>query len=98
MATTAPRTTMFVADDGSVPGQTVTAYDGQGRATDSQFYSLGNQQWQTATSYPGLDETDVTPPTGGTATSMFTNALGQTTATWAYTTATTDRKARPTPT
>jgi RHS repeat-associated protein len=40
--------------------------------------------------YPGADRTDVTPPSGGTATSRFTNALGQTTALWSYTTPTPD--------
>jgi RHS repeat-associated protein len=83
-----PTNAMFIADDGSVPGQTVTVYDGEGRPTDSQFYSLGTEQWHTATSYPGLDETDTTPPTGATRTSVFTNALGQTTASWDYTTPT----------
>jgi RHS repeat-associated protein len=68
----------------TLPAQTVTQYDGQGRAIASQFLSEGNLQWQTTTAYPGADETDVTPPTGGTATSTFTNALGQTTATWEY--------------
>ena len=62
------------------------SYDGQGRAVASQFWSLGQHQWQTTTAYPGTDETDVTPPSGGTATSTITNALGETTATWAYTT------------
>ena len=83
-----PSPSMFIADDGSVPNQTVTVYDGEGLLIDSQFYSLGNEQWHTATSYPGLDETDTTPPTGATRTSVFTNALGQTTASWDYTTAT----------
>ena len=67
-----------------MPSQTVTHYDGQGRVVSSQFYSLGQYQWQTTTSYPGRDETDVTPPSGATATSTFTNALGKTTATWSY--------------
>jgi RHS repeat-associated protein len=83
-----PTTDFFLADDGSVPNQTVTVYDGEGRPTDSQFYSAGNEQWHTATSYPGLDETDTTPPTGATRTSVFTDALGQTTASWDYTTST----------
>ena len=39
---------------------------------------------------PGLNETDVTPPVGGTATSAFTNMLGQVTASWQYTTAAPD--------
>ena len=92
--TSAPSTTMYIAQAGQVPSQTETQYDGQGRATASQFYAQGTRQWQTATAYPGADETDVTPPAGGTATSTFTNALGQTTATWAYnSSATPDGKA-----
>ena len=62
----------------------MTDYDGQGRPVGSKFYSLGQYQWETTTAYPGADETDVTPPPGGTATSAFTDALGQTTASWAY--------------
>ena len=92
-STTAPGSTLFVAEDGEVPAQTVTVYDGMGRPTASKFYSLGQFQWQTATAYPGAGETDVTPPAGGTATSTFTNALGQTTATWDYTTAAPDGNA-----
>jgi RHS repeat-associated protein len=91
--TTPPDTTVFVADDSQVPSQTVTQYDGQGRVTASQFYSLATLQWQTTTAYPGVDETDVTPPAGGTATTTFTNGRGEKTATWAYTTATPTRKA-----
>jgi RHS repeat-associated protein len=79
-----PGPIMFIADDSSVPSQTVTQYDGQGRATASQFYSMGTMQWQTTAAYPGADETDVTPPKGGTASSTFTDALGQTVATWSY--------------
>ena len=90
---TSPDTTVFVADDSQVPSQTVTSYDGQGRVTASQFYSLATLQWQTTTGYPGVDETDVTPPAGGTATSTFTNGRGEKTATWAYTRATPTRKA-----
>lgn len=82
--TTSPDGTLSPADDNSVPSQTVTGYDGQGRVTASKFYSLGTFQWQTTTSYPGADETSVTPPAGGTATTSFTNALGETTAEWSY--------------
>ena len=87
-STTSPDTTVFVADDDQLPSQTVTQHDGQGRVTASQFYSFAVLQWQTATAYPGMDETDVTPPSGSTATSTFTNGLGETTATWSYLTAT----------
>jgi RHS repeat-associated protein len=90
-SSTSPDTTVLVTPDDQVPSQTVTQYDGQGRVIASQFYSLGELQWQTTTAYPGADETDVTPPAGGTATSTFTNGLGETTASWSY-----DNSATPT--
>ncbi|MER6121787.1 ricin-type beta-trefoil lectin domain protein [Streptomyces sp. NPDC001795] len=83
-SSTSPSTTLWVADDTQVPSQQVTVYDGQGRATATQLWSMGAQQWQSTTAYPGVDRTDTTPASGGTATSGFTNALGQTTATWTY--------------
>jgi RHS repeat-associated protein len=91
-SSTAPDGTLFQATDAQVPSQTVTTYDGQGRVTQSAFWSLGHKQWATVTAYPGMDETDVTPPAGGTATSSFTNALSQQTASWRYTTAAPDGK------
>jgi RHS repeat-associated protein len=83
--TSAPSTTLFTPESpDSVPAINVTQYDGQGRPVAAQFYSEGQQEWQSTTSYPGMNQTDVTPAPGGTATSTFTNALGQTTATWSY--------------
>ncbi|WP_143070926.1 ricin-type beta-trefoil lectin domain protein [Streptomyces malaysiense] len=83
-SSTAPTTTMWVANDNQVPSQQVTVRDGQGRPIATQLWSQGTQQWQSTTAYPGIDRTDITPAPGGTATSAFTNALGQTTATWTY--------------
>jgi RHS repeat-associated protein len=83
-----PSTTLFVADPSKVPATTETTFDGEGRSIASAFYSDAIKQWQTTTSHPGADETDVTPPAGGTATSLFTNALGQKTASYSYTDAT----------
>ncbi|UXY22965.1 ricin-type beta-trefoil lectin domain protein [Streptomyces cynarae] len=83
-STTSPTTTMWVANDTQVPSQQVTVHDGQGRTTATQLWSKGTQQWQSTIAYPGVDRTDTTPAQGGTATSAFTNALGQTTATWKY--------------
>jgi RHS repeat-associated protein len=80
-----PSTTLFVADANKVPGTTVTTFDGQDRPVAAIFYSNAIKQWQTSTAYPGMDETDVTPPPGGTATSTFTDALGRNTATYDYT-------------
>ncbi|WP_435132261.1 RHS repeat-associated core domain-containing protein [Actinacidiphila sp. bgisy144] len=62
-----------------VPSSTRTTFDGQGRPIASYLYSLGTQQWSTTTSYPGADETDITPPTGGTPTASLTDVRGQTT-------------------
>ena len=70
-----PGTGLFTPNAGQIPGQTVTSYDGQGRVTASAFYSLGVAQWQTTTSYPGMDQTDTTPPSGGVATEVVTNSL-----------------------
>ncbi|WP_177239934.1 ricin-type beta-trefoil lectin domain protein [Streptomyces monashensis] len=83
-SSTSPTTTLWVADDNQVPSQQVTVHDGQGRTTATQLWSMGAQQWQSTIAYPGVDRTDTTPAAGGTATSAFTNGIGQTTATWAY--------------
>ncbi|MGH3158134.1 MAG: RHS repeat-associated core domain-containing protein [Streptosporangiaceae bacterium] len=83
--TSAPSTSLFTPKSpDSVPALNVTQYDGQGRSVAAQFYSEGQQEWQSTTSYPGMNQTDTTPASGGTATSTFTNAIGQTTATWSY--------------
>jgi len=84
-----PSTTLFVANETTVPAETSTVYDGQGRPVTSILWHGGVEQWQTSTSYPGADETDtsqiqnaagqVIPNGGGTATATLTNALGQTT-------------------
>ncbi|MFJ9362162.1 ricin-type beta-trefoil lectin domain protein [Streptomyces mirabilis] len=87
----APSTTIYAADETTVPSETATVYDGTGRAITQVLYHQGVEQWQHATSYPGADETDtsqiedatgnVIPNSGGTSTKTFTNALGQTTST-----------------
>ena len=50
-----PSATLYGAADANVPGQTVTTYDGRGRAIATTFYSYGNKQWQSTTAYPGGD-------------------------------------------
>lgn len=85
---TTPSSAIVDVADNQVPGQTVTAYDGQGRPASTTFYSLAYAQWTATTAHPGVDETDTTPPPGGTATSTFTDARGHTTAKWTYHTAT----------
>ncbi|HUN36793.1 MAG TPA: RHS repeat-associated core domain-containing protein [Trebonia sp.] len=92
--TTSPDATVFIpADSSDVPAETDTRYDGMGRTTQTLLVAYGVNQYSATTSYPGLDQTDVTPPAGGTATSTFTDALGRTSATWDYTSATPTDKA-----
>ena len=50
-----PSSTLLTVADNQIPNETVTTYDGQGRATVSQFVSYGVNQWATATAYPGAD-------------------------------------------
>ncbi|MFF2658838.1 restriction endonuclease fold toxin [Kitasatospora sp. NPDC058032] len=76
------------AADGQVPGQTWKTYDGGGHVVRSEFRSYGNLQWASRAAYPGADRTDVTPPEGGTPSSVVTDARGRTTAAWQYRTAT----------
>ncbi len=71
-------TALSLVDDNQVPTQTLTQYDGAGRPTASIFQSLGVEQWRSSTAYGG-DHVDVTPPTGGTAKSTYTDVRGRTT-------------------
>ena len=80
--TTSPSTTLAVPDaENQIPSESVTQYDGQGRAVKDQLYTMGAYQWQSTASYPGADETDSTDPAGGATTATFSDALGQTTST-----------------
>ncbi|MGW2239474.1 RHS repeat-associated core domain-containing protein [Streptomyces sp. NPDC001759] len=67
----------------AVPSQTLTTFDGAGRATAADFYALGTKRWTTSTAYGG-DRTTVTPPKGGIATTTLTDTLGRTTETRQY--------------
>src|SRR5262249_26749428 len=89
----APSTTLFAADDNTVPAQSVTDYDGQGRVTGTAFNSDAVTQWTTSTAYPAVDEKDTTPAAGGTPTTTFADAQGRLSASYAYTTATPTRNA-----
>jgi RHS repeat-associated protein len=92
--TTAPTSTVFVpANDSVVPEETETQYDGMGRPAQTLTVAFGVNQDSAWTAYPGSDETDTTPPAGGTATSGFTDGAGNTVATWSYHTATPTGKA-----
>jgi len=75
-------------NDSAIPEETETFYDGLGRTVQALTVAQGINQWSTTTAYKGVDEIDVTPPSGGTATSAFTDALGRTVQSWTYTTAT----------
>jgi RHS repeat-associated protein len=80
----APAGTLFLpTGDVAVPEQTVTTYDGAERATVAATQVNAVEQWRTSTGYGG-DHTDVSVPAGGTATSTWTDARGQTTAEWQY--------------
>ncbi|WP_370112284.1 ricin-type beta-trefoil lectin domain protein [Streptacidiphilus sp. MAP12-33] len=73
-----PSSTLYTMAEASVPSETSTYYDGEGRPTTQTLWHDAQQQWQSSTSYPGVDETTQTPPAGGATTQSFTNALGQT--------------------
>ncbi|MFE0464911.1 polymorphic toxin-type HINT domain-containing protein, partial [Kitasatospora sp. NPDC058965] len=77
--TTAPGSTLFVETENTLPSETVSTYDGSGRGTGQTLYAKAAPLWTSTVSYPGADETDSTPPQGGTPTSVFTDALGRTT-------------------
>jgi RHS repeat-associated protein len=86
----APTTSLVQAADDEVPDQTADVYDGDGRVTAVQSYSLGNETWETDTAYGG-DYTTTTyqnlvsgEPDGGTPETVFTNGDGQTSAVYQY--------------
>jgi RHS repeat-associated protein len=92
--TAAPSTTTFIAaNDSVIPSEGETFYDGLGRTVQELSVAKGVNQWSTFTAYHGVDETDTTPPAGGTATSEFTDAIGRKSASWKYNTATPTRAA-----
>ncbi|MEU9000829.1 polymorphic toxin-type HINT domain-containing protein [Streptomyces sp. NPDC048551] len=59
--------------DSKIPAQTVSVFDGLGRATASVFQSFGVEQWRSKTEFPGADEVRSIPPNGGYATATITN-------------------------
>ncbi|MCP2166451.1 RHS repeat-associated core domain-containing protein [Goodfellowiella coeruleoviolacea] len=62
--------------DNAVPNQTVTQFDALQRPTVVTYRKLAVAQWETTTSYEG-DRSNVTPPAGGTPTTVITDAQGQ---------------------
>jgi RHS repeat-associated protein len=91
--TAAPSATLFTTEADQVPEQATAEFDGQGRQTAQITSSYAVEQWRTSTTYPGVDETDVTPPAGGTATTTITDSLGRTSQVWQYKTPTPTRNA-----
>lgn len=73
-----PGTAFFTpTTENNVPSQVISAYDAVGRVLTSTLNTTGAIHSQTINAYPGADRVDSTPPSGGTATSTFTNSLGQ---------------------
>lgn len=60
------------------PSQTLTTYDGAGRATAADYYANGTKRWTTTTIYGG-DRVTVLPPAGSSAVVTITDPLGRTT-------------------
>ncbi|MER7585625.1 RHS repeat-associated core domain-containing protein [Kitasatospora sp. NPDC097691] len=85
---TAPSTTPFLTTTQKVPAQTYNVYDGLGRPVTTQFVAYGVVQSATTTAYPGVDRTDITPPTGATPTSTVSDARGHKAQLWQYKSAT----------
>jgi RHS repeat-associated protein len=86
----APTTSLVESPDDEVPSQTVDVYDGAGRVTAVQSFSLANETWETDTAYGG-DYTTTTyqnmepgEPGGGTPETVFTNGEGQTSEIYQY--------------
>ncbi len=73
----APGTTFFRPDAGSVPGSTVTVFDGAGRATDTLQLGKNAEMWRSTTEYGG-DSVTVAPPRGGTVTKTAFDVRGRT--------------------
>ncbi|GIG56098.1 type IV secretion protein Rhs [Longispora fulva] len=76
----------FVAYGDALPSQTYSTFDGLSRPLTTTQYSLAAvlPGMVTTHAYPGVDRTDVTNPTGGGASSAFTDVRGQSTALWTY--------------
>ncbi|MEU7825493.1 polymorphic toxin-type HINT domain-containing protein [Catellatospora sp. NPDC049133] len=68
----------IITPEGSVNGQTTTTFDQAGRPIVETFSVAGDARWSTTTSYEG-DRVHTDPPTGGTPTTVVTDARGQTT-------------------
>ncbi|MFJ8536836.1 RHS repeat-associated core domain-containing protein [Streptomyces sp. NPDC093591] len=76
--TTLPNTEPAQTSEGQAPIQTDTTYDGAGRAMRAVTKTNSVTRWTIDTTYTG-DTVTTSAPTGGQATAVVTNALGQTT-------------------
>ncbi|MFH9727213.1 ricin-type beta-trefoil lectin domain protein [Streptomyces sp. NPDC017254] len=83
-----PTGTLLVAAESTIPSQTRTTYDGQGRALVTAAWSLGVEQSRTTTDVKGVDRTDVVPPKGASPTTTLIDGRGRTAELWQYTTPT----------
>ncbi len=71
-------TNLWRASDTDVPGLTRTRFDGAGRVVESIYQRGAIDAWSAYTSYEG-DRVHTTPLTGGTATTVISDARGRTT-------------------
>ncbi|MFI1414859.1 RHS repeat-associated core domain-containing protein [Streptomyces sp. NPDC020707] len=74
----APAGDLVQTDGAQAPIQTDTTYDGAGRSSKKVTKAHGVTRWTINAAYTG-DTVSTTAPTGGQATTVVTNALGQTT-------------------
>jgi RHS repeat-associated protein len=77
----APSSTTLVGagDVPTIPGVVELTYDGAERVITEVFLNRGAEAWRTSYAYGG-DRTHTTPPPGGTATTVITDARGRQTA------------------
>ncbi|MGH3679317.1 MAG: RHS repeat-associated core domain-containing protein, partial [Natronosporangium sp.] len=80
----APATTLVgTAGEPQIPGITEYRYDGAERVLAETFRRNGQDAWRTSYAYGG-DRVLTTPPAGGTATTVITDARGQTAQRWQH--------------
>jgi RHS repeat-associated protein len=75
-STSPPTSTPVETSGGQAPIQTDTTYDGAGRPIKAVTKIHGVERWTINTAYSG-DTVTTTAPTGGQATAVVTNTLGQ---------------------
>ena len=78
-----PSGTLVAAPDDQVPSQTGYFYDDAGRVVRAVSYSFATETWETDTSYGGNYIT-VTPPSGATPKTTYTDGRGLTTDIYQY--------------